>query len=763
VPGLGVSPVAQEAQQRHRDATARGVIVVGTPSQENPVHTSTLPTPRRAAAPPPAPERDRTETPSRPRWERPALLALLAGTALLYLWDLSASGYANDFYAAAVQAGTQSWKAWLFGSLDSGNAITVDKPPAALWVMVASARLFGFTSWSLLVPQALMGVASVALLRAAVRRWAGPGAGLLAGTVLALTPAAVLMFRFDNPDALLVLLLVAGAYATVRAIDAASVRASTWWLVAAGAAVGFGFLTKMGQALLVVPAFGLAYLVAGPTRPVTPPADRRLASLRRRSAGHASARLLQLLAALGSMIVSAGWFVALVEMWTADSRPYIGGSTTNSLLELALGYNGLGRLLGGSGNGGGGFGGANSGFGGAAGIIRLFTDELGLEISWLLPAALVALVALAVVSWRAPLPEGRDRGSDEDPSRSAAGPVLVPPCHRLRAAVLLWGGWTLVTGLVFSFMSGTMHPYYTVALAPGIAALVGVGAAALWTRRASLVARGALALMVAATAAWSFVLLAGSTESFTWLRWAVVAVAVPAVVGLLVGAGRQSSHRGPAVWRRRLLGQPLGRAATVGIVAALLTGLAGTSAYAVATASVAHTGSIPSVGTSSGMTGGPGGGGERPALPSGASTEAGTIDTGTTDAAPADGPAADGGQPQGGGMGVSANSELTALLTATDGTWSAAVSSSQSAASLELASGTAVMSTGGWGGSDAAVTLEQFQAHVADGQITYYAGGGQGGGPGGDSDSTSSQIAAWVAANYTATTVGGQTVYDLQA
>ena len=289
---------------------------------------------------PPAPGRHRPPAPpprSRAGWERPALLALLAGTALLYLWNLSASGYANDFYAAAVQAGTQSWKAWLFGSLDSGNAITVDKPPASLWVMTLSARIFGFSSWSLLVPQALMGVASVALLHAAVRRWAGPVAGLLAGAALALTPAAVLMFRFDNPDALLVLLLVAGAYATVRAIDAASVKASTWWLVAAGAAVGFGFLTKMGQALLVVPAFGLAYLVAGPTRLRT--------------------RLLQLLAALGSMIVSAGWFVALVELWPAESRPYIGGSTTNSLLELALGYNGLGRILGGSGNGGGGGGG----------------------------------------------------------------------------------------------------------------------------------------------------------------------------------------------------------------------------------------------------------------------------------------------------------------------------------------------------------------------------------------------------------------------
>jgi 4-amino-4-deoxy-L-arabinose transferase-like glycosyltransferase len=627
----------------------------------------------------PAPGRHRppaSPPPLRPqaRWERPALLALLAGTAVLYLWNLSASGYANDFYAAAVQAGTQSWKAWLFGSLDSGNAITVDKPPASLWVMVLSARIFGFSSWSLLVPQALMGVASVALLRAAVRRWAGPGAGLLAGAALAVTPAAVLMFRFDNPDALLVLLLVAGAYATVRAIDAVSVRASTWWLVAAGAAVGFGFLTKMGQALLVVPAFGPAYLVAGPTRLRT--------------------RLLQLLAAVGSMIVSAGWFVALVELWPADSRPYIGGSTTNSLLELALGYNGLGRILGGSGNGGGGggdFGGGNSGFGGEAGILRLFTDELGLEISWLLPASLIALVALVVVSWRRPRTD------------------------RLRAAALLWGGWTLVTALVFSFMTGTMHPYYTVALAPGIAALVGVGAHALWARRAALLARETLALMVAATAVWSFTLLVSSAESFAWIRWVVVGLAVPAVAGLRVGAGR------------------LRRVALAGVVAALLTGLAGTSAYAVATASVAHTGSIPSVGaTSSAMGGGPGGGGPRG---------------------------------MGGGMGGEAgtNSELTALLTATDGTWSAAVATSQTAASLELATGTAVMSTGGWGGSDSAVTLEQFQAYVASGQISHYVDGGQGGGPGGgDPDSTSSRIAEWVAANFTGTTVGGQTVYDLR-
>jgi 4-amino-4-deoxy-L-arabinose transferase-like glycosyltransferase len=136
------------------------------------VRTATLSPPGPAAElPGPA-----AEPGGRPAWERPAFLALLLGTALLYLWDLSASGYANEYYAAAVQAGTQSWKAWLFGSLDPGNVITVDKPPASLWVMTASARIFGFNAWSLLVPQALEGVAAVALLYAAVRRWAGPPA-----------------------------------------------------------------------------------------------------------------------------------------------------------------------------------------------------------------------------------------------------------------------------------------------------------------------------------------------------------------------------------------------------------------------------------------------------------------------------------------------------------------------------------------------------------------------------------------------------------
>ena len=258
-----------------------------------------------------------------PTAERVAFGVLLAATAVLYLWNLSASGWANGFYSAAAQAGASSWTAMLFGSSDPANAITVDKTPAALWIIGLSVRLFGLNPWSVLVPQALEGVAAVGLLYAAVRRASGPGAALLAGAVFALTPVAALMFRFNNPDALLVLMLVAAAYCVQRACEK---DASRWWLIAAGAAVGFGFLAKMLQAFLVLPGFAAAYLVAA-HRP-----------LRQRVAG--------MLGAAVAVVVSGGWYLLLVELWPASARPYIGGSQNDSIVELALGYNGFGRLTG---------------------------------------------------------------------------------------------------------------------------------------------------------------------------------------------------------------------------------------------------------------------------------------------------------------------------------------------------------------------------------------------------------------------------------
>jgi 4-amino-4-deoxy-L-arabinose transferase-like glycosyltransferase len=494
------------------------------------------------------------------RWYRPAVIVLLLFTALLYLRDLTSSGNANSFYAAAAQAGSLSWKAWFFGALDKSSFITVDKPPGALWVMGLSARLFGYSSWSLLVPQALEGVAAVGLLAAAVRRVAGPAAGLLAGLALALTPAAVLIFRFDNPDALLVLLLVLAAYCVTRALEAGRTR----WLVAAGAAVGFAFLTKSGQALLPVPALGLAYLVAAPV------------SLRRRVA--------QLAAALAAMVLAAGWWIAAVVLWPAADRPYIGGSTDNNPLELAFGYNGLGRLFGGEGNAGGGGGpggagggaGGNTGFGGATGLARLFRGEFGLEISWLLPAALLLLGVGVWLTW------GRAR------------------TDRARAALLVWGGWLLMTAVTFSYMKGTIHPYYTVALAPAIAALVGIGGTLLWERRRELgrVAYAALAVVVLVTCAWDIDLLRSQSSFHPSVADVALVVGLLAVAALVFAAVRLRAR---------------GRVAVVAGLGTVLALAMPVGAWGLATAGTPHSGSIPTAVASSG-SGGFGAGG----LPGGA-------------------------------------------------------------------------------------------------------------------------------------------------
>ncbi|MFB9904479.1 glycosyltransferase family 39 protein [Allokutzneria oryzae] len=614
----------------------------------------------------PAPEKATNVAPHHksPRWVRASFSALLLGTALLYLWDLGSSEYANTYYSAAVQAAAQSWKAWLFGSLDAGNIVTVDKPPAALWLMGLSARLFGFSTWSMLVPQALAGVASVALLYAAVRRWFGPAAGLLAGAVLALTPVAAIMFRFNNPDALLVLLLVAAGYCLTRALE----NGSTRWLLLCGTAIGFGFLTKMLQAFLVLPAFGLVYLIAAPTG--------------------LGKRIAQLAGAMGAVIASAGWYIALVELWPASSRPYIGGSTTNSALELALGYNGLSRIFGntgggpgGSGPGGGGGervvmgggGAGNLGFGGESGITRLFGDSMGAEISWLLPAALIGLVAGLWFTRRAPRTD------------------------RTRAALILWGGWLVVSGLVFSFMSGIVHPYYTVALAPAIGALVAIAGRQLWLGRKNKSARAVLASMIVVTGVWGAILLSRNGSWYTYLGWVAFGLTVVAATGVVLGARR--------------LGALL-------LAVTLIGGLSSTAAYAAVTASVPHTGSIPMSGPRSDQ-GGPGGGGPR--------------------------------------SGEQTNTELVELLKATTTTWAAASNGAQGSGGLQLASGRPVMAIGGFSGRDPAPTLEEFKQYVARGQVAYYVSGGMGGGGMGGG----TEIATWVQENFTPRTYGGFTVYKL--
>jgi 4-amino-4-deoxy-L-arabinose transferase-like glycosyltransferase len=646
-----------------------------------------------------------------PRWARPAALAMLAATALLYLWNLAASGWANSYYAAAVQAGTKSWEAMFYGSLDSANLITVDKPPASLWVMEIAARIFGFSSWTLLAPQAVEGVLAVGLLYLTVKRWHGAMAGLAAGSALALTPVAALMFRFDNPDALLTLLLVASAYALTRGIEAAATRAGTRWLVLAGIVVGFAFLTKMLQGFLVLPGFALVFLLAAP--------------------GSFWRRVRQLLLSGLGVLVGAGWWVAVVELMPASSRPYVGGSTNNSVLELVLGYNGLSRLTGGSGGSGGGGGGggtAGSSFGGATGLGRLFGSDMAVDVAWLLPAALIALVLVLVATWRAPRTD------------------------RSRAAALLWGSWLIVTGLVLSYMQGIVHPYYTVALAPAVVALVAIGGREMWVRRGSLLGRAGLAALVATAGITAFELLGRDATWYPALRWAILGVAVVVALALLA------------------LGGHARRTAVALLLAGTLAGIAGPAAYSVATAATTHSGSIPTAGPSGaagsgsggfGGAGGPGSRGASFAARSGSDGDfgQGTPPSGSAGTAPsgATGTAPSGAMGSGGGESATSTA-MVSLLKATTTRWSAATVGAQSAASLELASGTAVMGIGGWSGTDAAPTLAQFEQDVASGQVRYFivSGGGQGGGQGG-----SSSITTWVTSHFTATTVGSTTVYDL--
>jgi 4-amino-4-deoxy-L-arabinose transferase-like glycosyltransferase len=629
--------------------------------------------------------RGRTEDPA---WARPALIALLAATAVAYLWNLTASGDANSFYAAAVQAGTKSWKAFFFGSLDSSNFITVDKPPASLWVMALSGRIFGFSSASMLVPQVLEGVLAVGLLAASIKRWFGTGAGLLAGAALAATPVAALMFRFNNPDALLVCLLVASAYCLVRALEKGSAR----WMIGVGALIGFAFLAKMMQAFLVVPGFALVYLVAAP------PTVRR--------------RVVQLLAAGAAMIASAGWWVAIVALWPASSRPMIDGSSSDSILNLIVGYNGLGRLTGNGGGPAGGGGGGGGNFSGATGVLRLFDDLMGGQASWLLPAALLALVA--GLAWR----------------------LRAPRTDRTRAAFLLWGSWLVVSGLVFSLSAGVIHTYYTVALAPAIAALVAIGAVVAWRLRERVGARALLALGVAVTAVWSVVLL---RRTPSWEPWLVPVVAVAggvAICGLLLP---------PRVTRRV-------SAATA--VVALVACLAGPVAYSAQTIGSAHTGSVPSAGPATTSGAGPGGGGF-----GGGGFAGGGFARGDSPRL-----ASGVGSPTGEGGATVSSALIAALKSGAPGyRWAAATSGSQSAASLELATdGVPVMAIGGFNNQGGNVALAQFEAYVKAGDIHYYIASGAGfagGGPGGGS--STSAITSWVKAHYRSETIGGQTVYDL--
>ncbi|MEE8702913.1 glycosyltransferase family 39 protein [Bifidobacterium crudilactis] len=685
------------------------------------------------------------------------LVMLLGAAAATYFVNLTASGYANEFYSAAAQAGSVNWESFLWGSLDSGNAITVDKPPASIWLMALSVRAFGLSSFSILLPQAIMGVLTTYLLYATVRRYWGNAAGLITGIAFVLTPVAALMFRFNNPDALLVLLMVAAAHCVLRSLEYAKTRAGnrrrTWWMVLAGILVGFGFLTKQMQVFLVLPGFAIAFLIASPT-----------GFLR---------RVVDGVAAVIGMVLAAGWWVALTVLVPSGSRPYIGGSQTDSFLELTFSYNGFGRLTGSEEGsvvpGGSSTGGTGGGMWGQTGWTRLLDGEYGTQIAWLAPLAFAGIVIGLVTLGRAARIDLR------------------------RASVIVFGGWLAVTWLTFSFMAGIFHQYYTVALAPAVAVLAAIAVTGLWVSRKSLWSRIVTPALVLGSAYWAFT-LAGRSTWLPWLKWCILVFGILATVVFIIAA--LSSSR---------------RIAICGMTLSAVSLLSGPLAWTAYTVATGHNGSIvlagPSVTSSTGMGGmgggmggqggGPGGGqggpgssdgtmqeapsgapgqgsGSAPEAPSGtmgqppssgsgygnASAQSGSIGEGTS------GEGMGGGSMGGMGMGgSSASSKIVSMLEQSSSSyrWAAATTGSQNAASYQLASQKAVMAIGGFNGSDPAPTLKQFKEYVQQGLIHYYIASSSGGGTQMGGSGSASEISSWVAEHYTATTVDGVTVYDLSA
>ena len=597
---------------------------------------------------------DRTESGQlSPGRIRLAIAAILTLTGFLTIWGLDRNGYANTYYAAAAQAAAADWRAMFFGALDAPGWITIDKPPLSIWVMGLSVRLFGLSAWSLLLPQALMGVATVGILFAAVRRWAGASAGLLAALVLAMTPVAVLIFRFDDPDALLTLLLVAAAWALTRGIDAGQLR----WLLLSGVLVGMGFQTKFLQAFLVLPAFGLVLLIGG--------------------AGSLIQRVGNLIGSGIAVLVASFWWVAVVEAIPLVQRPFTGGSATGGPLDLLLGYDGLGRILGeGAGGAAGPFGGAGSLFGGPAGPFRLMGAPWDGGIGWLLPLALaLTTIGLCLAVRRARLTGRRDRQL---------------------LGYLLWGGWLVTHVVVFSFMSGIVHSYYAVTLAPAVAATVGMGIADLWAwRRGSILGGLIMGLCFIGTAAWSYETLSSIPGSLPGMGILVLALGV--IGGLLVAI--------PAGMTARAHRAAIRASARIGLLAGLAAMLLGPAAWSVSTTLAAQAGGDPVPGPAQAGQAGFGGfirGGLARGFGGGASPV----------------PGAD----------VSRDGLATWLLAhQTTEDWIAATSGAMDAASLQLAAGRPVMAMGGFIGSDPSPTLAQLQGLVAEGRLRYVLlGRGQG-------------------------------------
>jgi len=447
---------------------------------------------------------------------RPELAGLLGLAAVLNLWGLSINGWANTYYSAAVRSMSSSWHNFLYASLDPSGLMTVDKPPLSLWVQALSARVFGFHPLSILTAQALMGIAAVGLIYDLTRRRFGRPAGFVAGLALATTPVVVAVSRHNNPDELLVLCCVAALWFALRALESGRTK----WLVLSGVAVGLGFECKMAVAFMVVPGIAAAWLW---TRSLAPAAGGRLASIRQLVAGGAA-----------MVAVAAAWPV-LVTLTPAADRPWISGTSDNSIWSLIFGYNGLGRLSGQTGGPGG--AGAGAMFGGPTGPFRLLQSSLGDQAGWLLGFAVVAGLALLA----------RSRLRRDDPRTGW---------------LIIVGGAFVTTAVAFSFAGGIFHPYYVSLLAPFTAALVGAGAGLMLDARGG---RWLAPLAIGAGMSTELVVLGELGGRLGWARWLLIVLGAatatalalrlaPRTRAVLVAVAVAALLVAPATWAAETLG-----------------------------------------------------------------------------------------------------------------------------------------------------------------------------------------------------------------
>ncbi len=650
---------------------------------------------------------------ARPRIRRLALrthyvplAAILALAACLDFWNLTQNGYANTYYAGAVRSMLKSWHNFFFVSFDPGGLVSVDKPPLALWLQALSAKIIGFSSFSILLPEALAGVGAVWLLYLLVARYFGRVAGLAAALALAVSPVSVSVNRDNNPDALLALLLVASVYFGARAAESGRLR----WLVGSAVLVGLAFNTKMLAAMVVVPGIALAYVL--------------FPRLRRR------VRFSHLAVAAVVLVAISGAWIAAVDLTPAADRPYVGSTSDNSALSLALDYNGLGRVTGQEGGtstgGGAGLGGA---FSGSPGVFRLLNNALGDQGGWLLALAIVGGASALVFALRR-----RDR----------------------RRLVLLTvaGVWFAAAAFVFSYSSGIIHTYYLSALAPATCALVGVGLVSLWrdARRGGwwLV----LPLAAIGLTAWLELSLLQRSDYLPWLQ-PVVAVAAVVATLLLVAL----AVPGLAATRRRRL---VISAAALSVAAAGF--LVAPAAWSASTLEAPVNGTFPGAG---------------PDFVSGlGSTSTGRFVFGGGGARGGFTPPAGAGQlggPRAGGFGGPGSSgggstDIAAALKYVEGHGATPrfvliVSSEQEAASY-VVKGENVSAMGGFTGRETVLTSSYLSSLVRSGQARYFLLGGSGGfGPGGQSNAATSLIestcsAVSSSARSSGSTSSGSTLYD---